>query len=110
LQPIMMEGHGIELRSNRAERVEIPISDTPPVGKLRAQAEYTAGPSQQVALVDAEQAVQAMKRRQCDRIESAIRLPRRLNQTHATKRRFQQTRKCGRSQPPRYAAAHYHDA
>ncbi len=57
-----MKGNSIQLRSDGAEGVEVPLAPAAPVCKLRAQAESPERPSHQIALIDTEQAVQAVKR------------------------------------------------
>ena len=76
LQPVVLKGYGVQFGPERAEGMEVPVPYPAPVRELLPQPEGAASPSHQVVFVDAEQAVQSVKRGQshlADRSDLALR-------------------------------------
>src|SRR5690348_4794681 len=58
-----MEIGGIERPAYRPERMEVAVAESRPVGELDAELESTAGLADEIALIDAEQLIENMQRR-----------------------------------------------
>ena len=61
LQPILMEGHQPEVATDRAEAVDIAVTDLSPVIELDAKLEAALGLANELRLIDLEQPVESGK-------------------------------------------------